>query len=91
MPREYKAAFLKSQKCVVVREGESILKAAREAGIDIEYLCTEGTCGTCRGRLVQGEIDYLGEPRALWEEDKAQGVVLLCLATPRSDVVIEEF
>lgn len=88
--KEYKVEFLKSNRCISVREGESILKAAREAGINIEYMCTEGTCGTCKGRLVRGEIGYKGEPKALWEEDKAQGIVLLCLATPKTDVVVEE-
>lgn len=37
--------------------GESILYAGLRAGIPLPYECATGTCGTCRARLKQGQLD----------------------------------
>ena len=35
---------------------ESVLDAARRAGYEIPYSCRKGVCGTCKGRIVTGEV-----------------------------------
>jgi CDP-4-dehydro-6-deoxyglucose reductase, E3 len=73
-----------------VQEGTSILKAGHDSDIALPYSCRAGACRTCRGRIVEGEIDYGHvHPTYLPLEERAQGYALLCQAQPLSNLVIE--
>ncbi len=67
-----------------------MLKAAVGSGLDLEFLCTDGNCGTCKAKLLEGEISYRREPEILYDDEKADGIVLLCIASPKTDLVVEE-
>jgi len=72
------------------QEGESILQAALNAGLVLPYGCRDGACGTCKGRLIEGRIDYgHSSEKALPPAEREQGSALFCQAKPLSDVVIE--
>jgi CDP-4-dehydro-6-deoxyglucose reductase len=72
-----------------VPEGRTILHTGLDAGFSMPYSCKTGVCKTCRGTIVEGEVDYgMVHPTYLSDEDKAQGYALLCMAKPLSDVVI---
>jgi CDP-4-dehydro-6-deoxyglucose reductase len=71
-------------------EGESILAAALRQHIVLPYGCRNGACGSCKARLLEGEVDYgVYQKRVLTDEEKALGKALLCQARPLGDVVIE--
>ena len=54
------------------------------------YECRNGGCGECKGTLLYGKVDYgTYQETALSDEERAAGKVLLCCATPLSDVEIE--
>ncbi len=74
-----------------VTENESVLDAAlREKGAVLPYGCRNGTCGSCMGKILAGEIVYPAErPPGLSEREQAEGKALLCQARPQSDLVIE--
>lgn len=73
-----------------VEPGQSILDAALASGVILPYSCRNGTCSTCRGRVVSGSYDAGPAPgRILEADDLARGYTLLCQAKPTSDVVIE--
>ncbi|MDH5649110.1 MAG: 2Fe-2S iron-sulfur cluster-binding protein, partial [Gammaproteobacteria bacterium] len=38
--------------------GETILDAAMRQGLRLPYSCRNGTCGSCRGRIVSGTVSY---------------------------------
>jgi CDP-4-dehydro-6-deoxyglucose reductase len=64
--------------------------ALREKGSVLPYGCRNGTCGSCMGTILSGEVAYPdGRPPGLSESEQAGGKVLLCQARPRSDLVIE--
>ena len=68
----------------------SILKSAEIAGMALPYGCRGGSCGSCKGKLLSGQLEREDEdPFALSEDDRAAGFALLCVAKPRSDVTIE--
>ncbi len=69
---------------------ESVLEAAIEAGYNIPYGCRNGACGSCKGTVLSGEVDY-GDyaSSALTEAEKAAGKALFCCARPLSDLTIE--
>ena len=69
---------------------ETILEGALRHGYTLPYSCRNGSCGTCKGRLLAGAIDYgKYEDKALSAAERAAGLALFCQAVPRSDVVIE--
>lgn len=73
-----------------VEDGEAVLAAALRQGLVLPYGCKNGACGTCKGRIVSGAVDYgVYQPKALPDEDKARGKALFCQAKPLSDLVIE--
>ena len=45
-----------SGKTIRVGEQQSLLEAIEAAGVDPPYLCRGGVCGTCRARVVAGEV-----------------------------------
>jgi len=73
-----------------VEEGEAILAAALRQHFVLPYGCRNGACGSCKGRLLEGSIDYgVYQKKALPDAEKAQGKALFCQAKPLTDVVIE--
>jgi CDP-4-dehydro-6-deoxyglucose reductase len=75
---------------IVVQEGESVLQAALNAGLVLPYGCRDGACGSCKGKLIEGQIDYgRYSEKALSPAEREGGFALFCQAKPLSDVVIE--
>lgn len=69
--------------------GETVLEAARRAGLALPYSCLTGTCGSCKARIVAGEVAYpKAPPVALDARERAAHDALLCQAVPRSDLVL---
>ncbi|OYY81230.1 MAG: CDP-6-deoxy-delta-3,4-glucoseen reductase, partial [Methylophilales bacterium 16-45-9] len=65
-------------------------ESAIEAGFNIPYGCRNGACGSCKGTILSGEVDYGDYARsALSEDEKEQGKALFCCARPLSDLTIE--
>ena len=72
------------------KDGESILQSALDAGLILPYGCRDGACGSCKGRLIEGEIDWGHySEKALPPQERERGYALFCQAKPLSDVVIE--
>ncbi len=73
-----------------VETGESVLAAALRSGIVIPYGCKNGACGSCKGKIVSGTIDYgTYQEKALPAAERAEGKALFCQAKPLSDCVLE--
>src|SRR3989449_1766014 len=72
------------------QDGGTILQSALDAGLVLPYGCRDGACGSCKGTLVDGRIDYgRYSEKALTAQEREQGYALFCQARPLSDVVIE--
>ena len=73
-----------------VDASETILAAALRQGLVLPYGCKNGACGSCKGKLLEGSVDYgVYQKRVFTDEEKAQGKALFCQAKPLGDVVIE--
>ncbi len=82
-------SFAQSGKEVTCNGEDLILDVAEAAGIDLPSSCRSGTCGTCKQKLVEGKVEYEGEPEALEDGDREQGFILACIARPVGKVVID--
>jgi 2Fe-2S type ferredoxin len=86
---EYTVKFQTSDKILKWDDRfESILELAEENGIDIEYECRQGFCGTCKVKLLSGEVDRETED-GLEDEEIQNGFILTCVSVPKSDIVLE--
>ena len=73
-----------------VDDGETVLAAALREGIVIAYGCRHGSCGTCKGRLLEGTVDYgTYQEQAMSEAEKRSGMALFCQAKPLTDLLIQ--
>ncbi|MGI9509492.1 MAG: 2Fe-2S iron-sulfur cluster-binding protein [Geminicoccaceae bacterium] len=80
--------FVKSDRRIPYRHGDSILEIATRAGIAIPTNCQMGLCGTCKMRLLSGEVD-MDEDEGLADEDRDGGYVLTCCGRPKGPVAID--
>jgi ferredoxin len=73
---------------VRVPADQPLMAGARAAGIELPSSCRNGTCRTCIGLLVSGQVAYRIEWPGLSADEKREGWILPCVAHPLSDVVV---
>lgn len=89
-PAEFAIRVHPDEKTVTARFGETILDAGLRSGLDLPYDCRNGGCGACKCAVLIGEVDPgMYQPSALSPQERALGKVLMCCATPLSEVEIE--
>jgi len=71
-----------------VETGENLLAALRNNDVPISYSCTAGRCGTCRCKVLQGEVLETGREAKITRPND-EGYVLACMSVLTGDCVIE--
>lgn len=69
---------------------ETILAATLRERPDAPFSCTNGVCGTCRARVVEGEVT-MDRNYALEDDEVAAGIVLTCQSHPVTDEVVLDY
>jgi propane monooxygenase reductase subunit len=73
-----------------VAEGETVLDAAFRQGVALMHGCKEGQCGSCKSRLVDGDIELLKYSTfALPDYESETNHILLCRTHVFSDITVE--
>ena len=72
------------------KDQPSILDCASAAGLEVPFSCTSGVCGTCRAKVMEGEV-RMARNFALDKKEVAAGFVLTCQAHPLSERVVLSF
>ena len=67
---------------------ETVLDVADGLDVDIENSCRAGSCGSCKVKLLRGDVDMEVDD-GLEPEDKVSGYILACQAIPKPDVEVE--
>jgi ring-1,2-phenylacetyl-CoA epoxidase subunit PaaE len=67
-------------------DGETILNAAIDAGIDAPYSCKGGICTTCKAKVLEGSV-RMNTNYALTPREVEQNYVLVCQSHPTSENV----
>jgi ring-1,2-phenylacetyl-CoA epoxidase subunit PaaE len=73
-----------------VDANESVLNAALRVRPDVPFACTGGVCGTCRARLLSGDV-RMTENYALEPEELEAGYVLTCQSHPLTEKVAVDY
>ncbi len=71
-------------------DGENLLDAGLNNGVDLPFSCKGGVCATCKAILKEGKVD-MDLNQALRPEELEQGYILTCQSHPISDKVIVDF
>ena len=71
-------------------DGENLLDAGLNNGIDLPFSCKGGVCATCKAVLKEGKVD-MDLNQALRPEELEKGYILTCQSHPISDKVIVDY
>jgi ferredoxin-NADP reductase len=80
--------FVRSGQTYAVRSGQTLLEAAEEHEVGIPSSCRQGQCGTCKTKLLAGNVQMDAE-EGLDPESRAQGFVLTCVGHADGDVRLD--
>ena len=81
-------SFSRTGENVACGTDQTILAAAKAAGMRLPASCTQGLCGTCKTRMVSGQVD-MRHAGGIRQREIDQGWILPCCSKPLSDVVLE--
>jgi CDP-4-dehydro-6-deoxyglucose reductase len=85
-----KVQVLPSKRHFEARGDEPVLTAALRQHLNLPHSCKGGSCGTCRVRLLSGNVAYPhGRPPGIDAAEEAAGYALICQARAQGDLVIE--
>jgi len=68
---------------LTVQPDQSILKALQDAGVDVPFSCSEGICGTCLTKVVEGEPDHWDMYLTPEEQEKGD-CIMVCISRSKS-------
>lgn len=71
-----------------VAQTDTVLAAARSAGVAIPSGCTFGVCGTCKVKKTSGTV-HMVHNGGITEDEIADGYILACCSKPMDDVTLD--
>ncbi|MEM5344617.1 hybrid-cluster NAD(P)-dependent oxidoreductase [Paraburkholderia azotifigens] len=78
----------RSSKTFTMNASDTVLSAAKKAGVAIPSSCSQGMCGTCKTKVLEGTVD-MNHNGGIREREVQKGFRLLCCSRPTSDLVLE--
>lgn len=84
----FEVSFSTSKKSVTTDGQSPILDLAEANGIEIDYACRAGSCGTCKVQCRSGKVE-MEDDSGLSPDEKKGGWILTCVGVPRSNVVLD--
>lgn len=78
----------RDNRLIEVDRHATLLKSLEDAGLSLPYGCKYGGCITCAAKLLSGQVDQRAAV-ALNNRQLNDGYVLLCVARPLTDCVLE--
>ncbi|MDY7547507.1 FAD-binding oxidoreductase [Glaciimonas sp. CA11.2] len=85
----FKVMFQKSAREIVCGAQQHVLEAARATGVRLASSCAQGMCGTCKVKLISGQV-AMQHKGGIRQREIDQGMVLLCCSKPLTDLVIDK-
>jgi len=84
----HKVKFLPYETDIEIEDGDTVIRAALEAGVHVNASCGgEGVCGKCRVLIEDGIVEG-GISEKLSDEDQEGGYRLACRSIVKSDLVV---
>lgn len=81
----FEVELRRSGRTLTVPADSSVLAAVRAELPNTLYSCEQGFCGTCRQRVLEGEVDHRDE---LLTDAERGGSMLICVSRARSERLV---
>lgn len=85
----FSVRLVKSGKTVTVSEGQTILQAVLEAGVDIQYSCEEGVCGACETVVLEGQPDHRDLILSDSERAASRTMMICCSGSKSAELALD--
>jgi len=88
---KYSVTFLPDQITIELEAGKTLIQAANYAGIGIKSSCgSEGTCGRCKIRVIEGNYQYDNKFNCtLPKKHRDAGYVLACKTFVEDNIIVQ--
>jgi vanillate O-demethylase ferredoxin subunit len=84
---QFTVVLARSERSFVIPRGATILETLLAAGIDVDHDCTQGICGTCETRVLEGIPDHRDE--ILTESERAASkTMMICCSGSKSPTLV---
>ena len=85
---EYNVTLKKSGDVLPCGSNTSILVSIQKQGITVPFACSQGLCGTCRTKMLDGTVE-MDAQGGLLKSHEQEGYILTCCSYPTSDIVLD--
>lgn len=83
----FTVVLAKSGREIEIPAGKTILAALSDLGIEISHSCTEGICGTCETKVLEGTPDH--RDRILTEAERASNAtMMICCSGSKTEKLV---
>ena len=83
----FEVRLARSNRTIAINPGKTILDALLDAGIAANHACSEGVCGTCETRVIDGIPDHRDQFLSK-EEQAANKTMMICCSGARSATLV---
>jgi vanillate O-demethylase ferredoxin subunit len=79
----------RSGKALEIAPGETILDAVLDAGVNVDFSCMEGICGSCRTHVLSGEPEHRDAVLSPEERTAGDTMMICCSGTKGTRLVLD--
>jgi ferredoxin-NADP reductase len=84
----FRISLSKSIVTINCAANQFILDAARAAGLRMPSSCAKGLCGTCKTKMISGQVD-MKHGGGIRQREIDQGMILPCCSKPLTDILLD--
>ena len=89
-PREsFTVRLARSGLTLEIPPGASILDVVREAGVEANSNCEEGTCGACETAVLEGVPDHLDAVLSYAEKQAGKSMMICCSGSLTDELILD--
>lgn len=86
LDKVFEVKIASTGKVIKIPGDRSVSTALEEAGVKVPTSCEQGACGTCKVKVLEGEVDH--RDKRLKPEDKEQGWFIACVSRAKGDLLV---
>lgn len=85
--RGFVVRLARSGRSIEVGPDETVLEALLSKGIDVDYSCREGTCGTCIARVLSGRVEH--RDKLLSASERETHILICCSRATTPELTLD--
>jgi len=86
LDKVFEVKIASSGKVIKVPGDKTVAAALEEKGVKIPTSCEQGACGTCKVKVLEGEVDH--RDKRLKDPERAEGYFLACVSRAKGNLLV---